>query len=229
MLVLVQPTSGDGVGFGSTMGWSGAAIDVSVGRRASRETLRGDWTLVHELVHTTLPNLDEDHHWLEEGIASYVEPLARARASLVTPARVWRNFVWGMPLGRPEPGDRGIDRTRTWGRTFWGGALFCFVADLEIRARTHDSKSLDDALRGIVAAGGSIMTGWSIDRFLEAGDAATGVTVLRELHDRWATKPEDVDLDAIWKRLGISGPYDHLVFDDAAPLARTRIAMTTPR
>lgn len=228
VLVLVQPSEGDDVGYGSTMGYNGAAIDVSVGRSATRDSLRGDWTLVHELVHTALPNLDEDQHWLEEGLASYVEPLARARVGLTTPASVWRGFVRGMPYGRPEAGDEGMDRTHTWGRTYWGGALFCFVADLEIRARTRNEKSLDDGLRAIVAAGGTIMTGWPIERVLDVADAATGVPVLRELYGRWATKAEDVDLDAVWKRLGISGPYDALVFDDSAPLAQTRIAMTKP-
>lgn len=57
------------------------------------------------------------------------------------------------PFGRPEAGDRGLDRTPTWGRTYWGGAFFCFVADVQIREATHGAKSLDDALRAIVAAG----------------------------------------------------------------------------
>lgn len=229
VLVLVQPSEGEGVGYGSTMGWSGAAIDVSVGQSSTHDSLHGDWTLVHELVHTALPNLDDEHHWLEEGLASYVEPLARARVGLETPQRVWRGFVRGMPFGRPASGDRGLDRTHTWGRTYWGGALFCFMADLEIRQRTRNQRSLDDGLRAIVAAGGTIMTGWPIERVLDVADSATGVPVMRELYARWATKSEDVDLDDVWKRLGVSGPYDHLVFDDSAPLAAIRIAMTASR
>ena len=210
------------------MGWAGAAIDVSVGQDATRASLHGDWTLVHELVHTALPNLPDDQHWLEEGLASYIEPLARARAGLETPERVWRGFVRGMPFGRPEEGDRGLDNTHTWGRTYWGGALFCLMADLEIRSRTHDSKRIDDGLRAIVAAQGTIMTAWTVERVLATADAATGTTVLTELYRRWSNTSEDVDLDAVWKKLGISGPYDHLSFDDRAPMAATRIAMTAP-
>ena len=52
--------------------------------------------------------------------------------------------------------DRGLDRTRTWGRTYWGGALFCLMADVEIRKQTGNRVGLQDALRTILSAGGSI-------------------------------------------------------------------------
>ncbi len=228
VLVIANPQSGSGAGFGSTTGGEGAAIIVNIGRDSTREMLHGNWTLVHELVHTALPNLANEHRWLEEGLASYVEPFVRARAGLVTPQVVWRAFVRGLPFGLPERGDLGLDRTPTWGRTYWGGALFCFVADLEIRERTGGRKGLEDALRGIVAAGGTIKTSWPIERVLAAGDAATGLTVLRDLYAKWARAPVPVDLDAIWKRLGVLGSPENITFDDRAPLAAIRIAMTQP-
>jgi hypothetical protein len=229
LLVVVRPTQGDGVGFGTTIGNAGAAIAIDVGAAATREDLAADWVLVHEMVHTALPDLRGPHHWLEEGLATYVEPLARARAGLITPEDVWHDWVHGMPNGLPAEGDEGLDRTRTWGRTYWGGALFCLLADLDIRARTGGAKSLDDALRAIVQAGGSIATTWPIDRVVEVGDAATGVPVLRELYGRMANAPSPVDLDALWKRLGVVPNGRAITFDDGAPLASTRQAMTAAR
>ncbi len=104
--------------------------------------------------------MDDDQHWIEEGISTYVEPVARARAGRMTLNDVWRTFVRDMPNGEPESGDQGLDNTHTWGRTYWGGALFCLMADVRIRERTRNRKGLEDALRGInTAAATSVRIG----------------------------------------------------------------------
>ncbi len=228
LLVLLRATGGSRIGSGSTMGMSGAAIDMEIGQGITAATMRDDWVLVHEMIHTALPDVTRRHHWLEEGLATYVESLARSRAGLVTPERVWLDWMDGMPKGQPAAGDQGLDRTNTWGRTYWGGALFCFAADIEIRTRTGNKRSLDDALRAIVAEGGNIAVSWPVERVLAVGDRATGVTVLRELYDRMAPRAEKVELDALWKNLGVSRLGETVVFDDHAPLAKLRLAMTAP-
>jgi hypothetical protein len=226
LAVIARPSTRDGVGFGTAIGNAGAAIAIDVGEDCTAEEFLNDWVLVHEMIHTALPDLRGPHHWLEEGLSTYVEPLARARAGLVPAEEVWRDWVRGMPNGLPEDGDLGLDRTPTWGRTYWGGALFCLLADLEIRTRTGGKKSLDDALRAIVASGANISVQWPIDRVLDVGDAATGVPVLHELYLKMAEEPAPVDLEAIWKRLGVVRSGRDVRFDDAAPLAPVRRAMT---
>ena len=99
-----------------------------------------DWVLTHEMVHLAFPSVPEEHHWIEEGSATYIEPIARARAGDLTPEKVWGDLVDGLPQGLPQPGDRGLDFTPTWGRTYWGGALFCLLADIEIRKRTANQE-----------------------------------------------------------------------------------------
>ena len=42
-------------------------------------------------------------------------------------------MVRDMPKGLPQAGDEGLDNTDTWGRKYWGGAMFCLFADVEIR------------------------------------------------------------------------------------------------
>jgi hypothetical protein len=227
LAVIARPSTRDGVGFGTAIGNAGAAVAIDVGQDVTKEDLADDWVLVHEMIHTALPDLKGPHHWLEEGLSTYVEPLARARAGLVSDEELWRDWVRGMPNGEPEEGDRGLDRTPTWGRTYWGGALFCLVADVEIRTRTKGKKSLDDALRAIIAAGGNIATAWTMDRILEVGDAATGVPVLHEVYAKMARDPAPVDLATIWKRLGVVRAGGTVTFDDTAPLAGVRKAMTS--
>jgi hypothetical protein len=135
----------------------------------------------------------------------------------------------GLPNGLPERGDRGLDNTHTWGRTYWGGALYCLLADLEIRERTSGKRTLDDALRGILAAGGNIVVRWDFLHALEEGDKATGVGVLVDLYRRMGPQPYVVDLASVWSKLGVKLDGDGVAFDDRAPLAALRRSMTTPR
>ena len=81
-------------------------------------------------------------------------------------------------------------------------------------------------MRGVQAAGGTIAVRWPLERTLAAGDAATGVPVLRELHEKMGRKRVDVNLDDSWRRLGVSRKGRTVSFDDAAPLARVRKSMT---
>jgi hypothetical protein len=222
VLVIVLPSDRGRVGFGTTLGNGGGAIMIWVGRSAGTAELRSDWVLAHEMVHLGIPNLPRTHRWLEEGIATYVEPIARARRGTLSAVEMWAGLMKGLPNGLPQAGDRGLDRTHTWGRTYWGGALFCFLADLEIRERTKNRRSLDDALRGILAAGGDIAVSWPLERLLREGDRATGVPVLTQLHARMGAKAEDVDLDVLWRRLGVRATGDTVAFDDTAPLAAVR-------
>ena len=226
VVLRLTPGEGDKVGEGMTSGYHGALMEISVGRRATSADLARDWVLTHEMLHVSFPNLPEQHHWLEEGLATYVEPMARARAGLLSPAEAWSDLFENLPQGLPMKGDRGLDHTHTWGRTYYGGALYCLRADMEIRRRTGNRRGLEHALRAIAAAGGNIEDSWSIERVIATGDKATGVGVLRELYDEMKATPVRVDLSALWKQLGISKRGQGLVFDDTAPLAAARKAIT---
>lgn len=216
-LVMIAPAEGAEVTHGRTMGNGGASSIAWVGREVDEPALADDWILPHELVHMALPSVDQNHSWFEEGVATYVEAMARASAGALTEESLWGALFQGLPLGLPRRGDRGLDHARTHARRYWGGALFCFLADMEIRRRTEGRASLADALRGIVGAGGNIATGWSLERTLRTGDAATGVDVLRELYARMGDRALPVDLASLWARLGVSVEDGRVVLDDAAP------------
>jgi predicted metalloprotease with PDZ domain len=227
--IIVLAGDSGGVGFGTAMGNGGASILLWLGRDTAQADLTKDWVLTHEMVHLGFPALSWKHKWLEEGIATYVEPIARARLGTLPSDDVWHWLLIGLPKGLPEDGDEGLDNTHTWGRTYWGGALFCFLADLEIRKRTNNAHSLDDALRGIVAAGGNQAENWSIAQALEAGDRATGVPVLEELYASMANAPHPVDMQPLWKQLGVALRGEQVVYDDSAPLAPIRKSITNPQ
>ena len=147
-----------------------ASITISVGNATTEADLAEDWELTHEMVHLAFPSMPRGRSWIEEGIAVYVEPIARARAGLASADNIWRWMIKGLPSGLDGVKERGLDASRSWGATYWGGALFCLLADIEIRERTDGRKSLDDALRGIVRAGGNVTVSWDLDQAFAAGD-----------------------------------------------------------
>jgi hypothetical protein len=140
---------------------------------------------------------------------------------------VWRWLVWGLPKGLPAGQDHGLDTADTWGRTYWGGALFCFLADVEIRRATGNRRSLGDALRAILDTCGGVSQLSTIDEVVAAGDGAVGHPVLRELYDRLGKAPGTVDLAELFRVLGVSGSSGGLRFDDGAPYAAIRRALAT--
>jgi hypothetical protein len=224
----IIPVDGSGVRHGQTFGRDGGLIKIRVGSETGVAGLANDWMLTHEMVHLSFPSMADEHHWIEEGIAVYVEPIARIQAKQMTVESMWADLVRDMPKGLPQGGDEGLDHTHTWGRTYWGGALFCFVADVEIRRQTQNKKGLQDALRGILNAGGDIRHDWPLADALKAADQAVGGTVLTDLYTKWKDKAVEVDLAAMWKQLGVesSGKTVHLTED--APLAAIRSAITSP-
>jgi len=224
--VLIVPAPGSGVKKGTSFGTRGAAIRLIVGGDSTETDLRHDWIVVHEMTHLALPDVPDPHLWLAEGIATYVEPIARVEAGDLTAAKIWGDMVRDMKKGLPERGDRGLDRTPTWGRTYWGGAIFCLVADIEIRKQTGNKAGLQQALRGIVEAGGNMEQVWPIERILKIGDDATGTNVLADLYAKMGETPYAPDLDALWRDLGVSVGEGAVTFDDSAPLAPTRRAIT---
>ncbi|HEX7816368.1 hypothetical protein, partial [Dyella sp.] len=130
--LLVIAEEGGRLGPGTTYGFDGSAIRLHVGREVDEDAYHQDWMLVHEMTHLALPELGDDHAWLMEGNATYVEPIARAQAGQLKPADVWKWSVTDMPKGQPAAGDQGLDHTHTWGRTYWGGAAFWLLAEVDI-------------------------------------------------------------------------------------------------
>jgi hypothetical protein len=223
----VISSDGQGVRGGRTFGAEdGGTIRIHVGKSITAAQLQKDWMLTHEMVHLAFPSVPENHHWIEEGIATYVEPIARVRAKKMDAQQMWFEVVRDIHQGLPQPGDAGLDHTHTWGRTYWGGALFCLLADVEIRKQTNNQKGLDDALRGIMLASGDIRHDWPLESALAAGDKATGTTVLQSLYEKMKSDPHPVDLPALWQQLGIVLDGQTVRFVDTAPLAATREAIT---
>ncbi len=231
--IVVHPEEGrDGIFHGVTYGSEGGWTRISVGQKTDQKTIDNDWMMTHEMIHMAFPDVEgaeREHHWIEEGMATYIEPIARCQIGTLKVERVWGEMARYMPQGLPKEGDQGLDNTHTWGRTYWGGALYWLLADVQIREHTENRKGLQDAMRAIMEAGGKIVHDWPIEKVFEVGDRATGSTVLADLYNQMKAAPVQTNLDELWRKLGVQVNNGVVTFNDKAPLANIRKAITEPR
>jgi hypothetical protein len=223
-------TAGDGgsVG-GTTFGFAGGSlIRLRVGRNADAASFKRDWVLVHEMTHLALPQLPRTGLWLQEGNATYVEPIARAQAGQIDAAEVWKWTIDDMPGGQPKPGEGGLDDTHDHQRIYWGGAAFWLLADIRIRERTHNRVGVQTALQAINRQSGGNTAEWTMDQVMKTGDAATGGSELANLYVQMGKDGSPVDIDALLAQLGVGLRDGKILFDDAAPLAAIRRQITAP-
>ena len=223
--IRLEAQSGGGVQGGKTFANPDAYIRVQLGREVTATQLLSDWVLIHEMTHLALPDTGEEHAWLSEGLATYVEGVARVQAGNRSEAEVWAEEMRSMPRGLPQAGDRGLDHTHTWGRTYWGGAMFCLLADVGIRRSTQLRFGLQQAMRAVLRESGGLATDWPIERVLRTGDAAVGTRTLEELYAQMKDAPVAPDLMTLWRELGVLPEGDSVRLVDDAPLAAVRHAI----
>lgn len=226
--VTFEPTRGGEVVMGRAVGRPEPRIVVTMGRNTTAQELVRESLLVHEMVHLGIPDHDIRFLWLHEGIATYVENIARAQAGLVPARVVWAELMRELPVGLPESRESGgLDGTRSEGRRYWGGALFCLLADIEIRKASNNKLGLQDALRALQRQGGNLSRTWTLERTFEVADRATGTPVLTNLYRTMGSRPFAPDLDRLWRDLGVSlDRSGRVALDDTAPLAAVRRAIT---
>ena len=118
--LLLVPVDGGRIRGGTTWGYRGAAIRIPLGRDSTEDVLQRDWVMVHEMVHTALPDMPDRYAWLSEGLAVYVEPVARVQAGDLTAREIWQAMMRDMPKGLPQAGDQGLDNTPHLGTQILG-------------------------------------------------------------------------------------------------------------
>jgi hypothetical protein len=227
--VFVIPVRGaEEVVFGRVMSLAGASVALLFGSDACPEDAREDWVVVHELFHLGTPSFVGEGHWLEEGLATYYEPILRERAGWMTEADLWKHFVEEMPRGlRKEGSPLNLEERDDIDSTYWGGALYALLADVRIRQQTRGARSLDDALRAALAREGDATHTARVNEFLRTGDEATGTHVLSGLHVGFVQQGEIVDLGALWRSMGLQiAKTGAVTLHDDAPLASIRRAIS---
>lgn len=215
----------DDIPFGKLLPESGPGIIVLIGEHAQSAELYRDWVLVHELFHVGSPSFLREGKWWDEGLATYFEPIIRARAGFISESDVWSELFSAMPRGLGAMTERGLEHANDYADVYWGGALFCLLADVQIRSETANAKGLEDGVRALLAAGGIASEVWALSDAIATAERALGVRVVSDLAARHAQQGSPVDLPALFGALGVSRKRGAVVFDDRAPLAEIRRAI----
>jgi hypothetical protein len=222
-LFLVPARGEEEVVFGKVLSLAGASVVLVVGDKMQAAARHHDWVLVHELFHLGFPTFRGEGRWLGEGLATYYEPILRARVGWTTEPEVYRQFARNMPRGVPARGSSsGLAQREDLDSIYWGGALFCFAADVRIREATRGKRSLDDVIRAALARGGDATKVWTVAEVVRLGDQVTGTTVLSEMYDRYAARGERIDLDGLLASLGVDRDGSGIEIDERRPLAWVR-------
>jgi len=226
-VVAVAPIPGrDEVLHGELLPSGGNAIAVLVGADTTEQTLGEDWILVHELFHIGSPSFVGEGKWLDEGLATYEEPVIRARAHMLTERAAWHEIVRGMPRGRHLCETTGLEHFGDDFRSvYWGGAVVALLADVEARRRTAGARGLEDGLRTLLARGGDASRVWTEDDAIRVIDEGIGSPVLAELAARYRDHGSSVPLEGVLAELGVVPTEDGVNLVEGAPLASVRRAI----
>jgi predicted metalloprotease with PDZ domain len=221
-LVILIPSLRGGVPFGRVLSLGGSVVTVLIGKSATARDLYDDWVLVHEFLHLGSPMMRDAGPWLNEGIATFYEPVLRARAGWKSEDEVWREWISQMPRGLPAMTGIGLSNAGRGG-IYWGGALFVLMAEIELLQASQGQYGFSDCLRRVLADGGDATTKWPTMRLLQSCDKAIGQDVVRPLAQRHMAKGSAMSLDEIWQKLGVTLSEDgKITYDDSAELAWLR-------
>ncbi len=219
--------------FGRVLSLAGASVALLFGDATPASGVRDNWVVVHELFHLACPSFVGEGRWLEEGLATYYEPILRERAGWMTEADLWTHFVREMPRGlRRSQDPASLEDRDDIDSTYWGGALFALLADARSRTATGGAASLDLVVRLMRRRVGSAIATAHLADFLRTAEEATGTREVTQVYQSWAVRGENVDLDALWSRLGIGGVEaaraqgTPVTLRDDAPLAAVRRAIS---
>ncbi len=97
-ILIIPVENREGVLNGTSWGTRPAFTRIYLGELTNDDGLKNDWVMTHEMVHYAFPSVSAEHHWIEEGIATYVEPIARLEAGQIRAVKVWGDLVNGVCL-----------------------------------------------------------------------------------------------------------------------------------
>jgi len=78
----------------------------------------------------------------------------------------------------------------------------------------------------VTAAGYDMTRPAEIRTVLAVADQATGTSVMLDLYDEMRAQPVPATLEPLWAELGVAERDGKVIYDDRAPLAAIRQALT---
>ena len=211
LLVVPIGTGNEPVPWGQVSRSGGDAVHVYIDQRQSEAAFLDDWVLSHEFSHLFHPPLAGDSRWIYEGLASYYQYVSRARTGMMSMRDAWAGLHSGFERGR-----RGIRLGRTlhdatenmhveraYMQVYWSGAAIFLLADLELRSKSDNQRSLDSVLAAFQDCCLPSDRLWQGEEFLRELDRLAGSDVFSRLAAKYRDSDRFPDLETAYRELGL--------------------------
>jgi hypothetical protein len=143
------------------------------------QEFKKDWTTVHELSHLLIPRIEYRDRWLSEGLASYYQNVAKARAGLLSEQHAWQKLKRGFAKGR-KAFSGSLRSSRATKHLYWGGAAFFLLADIRLR-NLPTPQTLDQVLDALQSCCLPNDTLWNAEQFVNKMDSLSDTTIFSDL------------------------------------------------
>lgn len=236
--VLIVPVGGSRNGspvrFGRVIRDGGESVEFFVNHYARIDRFYDDWTATHEYSHLLFPYVRQNHRWISEGFAQYLQNVLLARAGRYTPERAWQKLYEGFERGRRSRPDLSPNAAAARGtrsatmKVYWSGAVLALAADLELRRSSGGQQSLDTV---IVALGDCCLPSvrsWSGTELLEKLDELAGRAVFMPLYRQYGDTAGFPDYAPLFAELGLSVNRGRVVPGREVVQAALRDAILAP-
>ena len=156
------------------------AVHLFINPSHSLERFKSDWTASHELSHLLLPRIRGRDRWLSEGIASYYQNMARAKAGQLGPEQAWQKLAAGFNRGHKAAASTPLRQAYKTMHIYWGGAAIFMLADMRLRQQTP-SLSLDQVLHDFQRCCLPNKRLWSAEQLMQKLDQLSNSNVFSQL------------------------------------------------
>jgi len=217
------------VPWGDVKRGGGFGIRFVVDSDQSLEKFYQDWTATHEFSHLLVPNIEYQDGWLSEGLASYLQYLLMARSGQLTPEQAWQKLYLGFNRGlngtvnAPEEKLINTSENRRKGnrsgrtmRIYWSGAVYFFMADVELRKQSKGQLGLPELLLKLNQCCIDSRDEWSGIRLAKKLDELSDKDIFVDLYRNIAYSKDFPDFMQTFNELGIQVENEQVTFDSQA-------------
>ncbi len=202
------------------------AIHFFVDQQRPIQEFRSDWTAAHEFSHLLHPYILRSDAWLYEGIASYYQNIARAKAGMLSERQAWQKLYEGFERGRKGLGNEMLPDASGYMQMYWGGAAIALLADVQLRQRSDNRQSLALMLQQLRDCCADNPGPWSARRLFRQFDQFSDSRIFSTLYREQVISRRFPQVARALSQLGVNVRGGRVVLDNRAPLADLRRSIT---
>lgn len=231
--VVVAPIAGGNkaIAFGLAARGGGPGAVIFMNPSPDRQGLIDSWTTSHELLHHTMPFIDDA--WMSEGWTSYYTEIALTRTGHRNERDGWQelydafergraNQPWGLTI--QQASDQ-MHQRFAYRFVYWSGAAIALFTDIRLRQATNGQRSLDDAMRELRRCCGDATHTFAAEDLLADLDAWSNTDLFSTTAHEYLQRKAFPPVEEALRSIGVSVENGRVFLDDNHPHADLRRAI----